>query len=651
MREILWKPSEKFARHSHMYEFMKWVNSAYQQNFENYHQLWEWSVTEIEDFWKAVWDYFDVQYEGNYDRILTDEQMPGQSWFQGTYLNYASHIFKNSNDAEPAIIYKCENNKTRSLSWEEMEYRVARLQQYLIDQGVGKGDYVVGYLANTPHASIAFLATVGLGAIWSCCSPDFGVDSVVARFEQLKPKVLLAIDGYVYNEKVFDKRDEVRKIRQKISSIRSLVWARNINLAETCESGECFWEQALDNDNTKITLESLPFDHPLWVLYSSGTTGQPKAIVHSHGGNLLEHLKYHGLHNNTKKGERFFWYTTTGWMMWNYLHASWLMGATVVLYDGSPSLSKLDVLWEYAAEIGIHHFGTSAPFLVACKKRGVNPSQHDLRELVSIGSTGAPLPPEAFDYVYEKIKRDVWLCSMSGGTDVCTAFVGGNPLLPVRRGEIQCRALGCALYAWDENGQEVIGDMGEMVITKPMPSMPIHFMNDPGNKRYLDSYFDMYPGIWRHGDWVEIEEHGGLVIHGRSDATLNRHGIRIGTAEIYNVLNKIDGLKDALIVNIEKENGDHFMPLFVVAENGLSESLIKTIKTQLRKQCSPRHVPDAIEEIRQVPRTISGKKMEAPVKKILMGRPIEKAINKDAMQNPESVDFFVRYAENINVKS
>ena len=651
MREVLWKPSKEFMHNSHMHVFMRWVNEEYNSSFENYDDLWNWSVQNKEQFWEAVWNYFKVDHEGEYKEVVSGKEMPGQKWFDGTQLNYAAHVFRQSNDERPAIIYKCENDTTRTLSWKEVKERVARLQKYLKDQGVEQGDYVVGYLANSPHASIAFLATVGLGAIWSCCSPDFGVDSVVARFEQLKPKILLAIDGYVYNEKIYDKRKEVRTIRDKIPSIRSLVWARNINSAESCELEECFWNKALDNQETEVVLRPVAFEHPLWVLFSSGTTGQPKAIVHSHGGNLLEHLKYHAFHNNTKRGERFFWYTTTGWMMWNYLHASWLLGATVVLYDGSPSLSKLDVLWEYAAEIGIHHFGTSAPFLVACMKRAVQPSKHDLSALVSIGSTGAPLPPEAFDYVYNQIKSDVWLCSMSGGTDVCTAFVGGNPLLPVRKGEIQCRALGCALYAWDENGEQVLGDMGEMVITEPMPSMPVRFINDPGNKRYLDSYFDMYPGIWRHGDWVEIEEHGGLVIHGRSDATLNRHGIRIGTAEIYNVLNKFDEIEDALIVNLERENGDHFMPLFVVAKQGLTEQLLKKIKLQLRKQCSPRHVPDAIEETDQIPRTISGKKMEAPVKKILMSRPVEKSINKDAMQNPESVEFFVRYAESINAES
>ncbi|HKK88135.1 MAG TPA: acetoacetate--CoA ligase [Saprospiraceae bacterium] len=648
MREVLWKPSKEFMQNSHMFVFMQWVNTKYKKSFQDYDDLWQWSVNEKEQFWEAVWNYFDIDYEGDYEKVVSGGQMPNQKWFEGTKLNYAAHIFRQSNDNEPAIIYKCENNQKRELSWRDLREQVARLQAYLKEQGVDQGDYVAGYLANSPHASIAFLATVGLGAVWSCCSPDFGVDSVVDRFEQLKPKVLLAIDGYVYNEKIYDKRKEVRAIRDKIPSIKSLIWARNINSAASCEEGECFWEEALDNQQTEVLTRRVPFDHPLWVLYSSGTTGQPKAIVHSHGGNLLEHLKYHAFHNNTKRGERFFWYTTTGWMMWNYLHASWLLGATVVLYDGSPSLSKLDVLWEYASEAGIHHFGTSAPFLVSCMKRGVRPSRHDLSALVSIGSTGAPLPPEAFDYVYSQIKRDVWLCSMSGGTDVCTAFVGGNPLLPVRRGEIQCRALGCALYAWDENGEEVIGDMGEMVITEPMPSMPVRFLNDPGNKRYLDSYFDMYPGIWRHGDWVEIEPHGGLVILGRSDATLNRHGIRIGTAEIYNVLNKIEELKDSLIVNLEKENGDHFMPLFVVTKNGLTPELVKKIKLELRKQCSPRHVPDVIEETQQIPRTISGKKMEAPVKKILMGRPLEKSINLDAMQNPESVDFFVHYAGSLS---
>ncbi len=648
MTKPLWVPKPEDVKDANVSKFMTWLNESKAHNFEQYEDLYDWSVEHIDAFWQAVVDYFEIDdLQGDYP-VVTGDKMPNIKWFNGAKTNYVKYVFRHSNDRDPAIIYTGERQKIKSLSWAELESRVARFQEFLRNEGVEKGDCVVGYMANIPHASVAFLATVGIGATWACCSPDFGSESVVDRFQQLNPKIMVAVDGYSYNNKIYDKRNEVRDIRSQLPSISKIVWTNNVDTELSNKENELGWQEAIDNDATEVLMVPVEFDHPLWVLFSSGTTGKPKAIVHGHGNNLLEHLKYHAFHNDTKPGERFFWYTTTGWMMWNYLHASWLLGATVVLYDGSPALSSLDILWDFAEKVKITHFGTSAPYLVACMKRGITPSNHDLSHLRSIGSTGAPLPPAAFDYVYEKIKKSIWLCSMSGGTDVCTAFVGGLPTLPVYEGEIQVRALGCALEAWNDEGEPVINEVGEMIIKKPMPSMPVRFLNDPENRRYLSSYFEMYQGIWRHGDWVKINDRGGLVILGRSDATLNRHGIRIGTSEIYNALNKLDFIKDSLIINIEKEDGGHFMPLFVQLESGvLNDEKIRSIKNTLRKDCSPRHVPDEIIQIEDIPRTISGKKMEAPIKKLMMGISMDKAINRDAMQNPEIIDFFMDYAKQL----
>ena len=653
---ILWKPSE-LRLDSGLTLFKNWLSVEKKLHFPDYEALHDWSVKEVAEFWRCLYEYFDVIDHGS-PKIIMSGDMPGTRWFEGSYVNYAEHLLRNSQKHRPAIIHQSEiDNLAAEISWDELIEKVAAFQQYLINEGVQKGDRVVAYLPNIPEATIAFIATVGLGAIWSSCSPDFGMNSVFDRFEQIQPKVLIACDGYTYNGKPYDKSEEVLSLAGRLNGLTTLVWVSWLNknfdypTATSYPFSQIHWKDA--NVFTKKTphYERVEFNHPLWVLYSSGTTGKPKAITHSHGGILLEHLKYMAFHNDVQKGERFFWYSTTGWMMWNFTQAALLMGATIVLYEGSPSYPDLERLWAFADRVGINHFGTSAPYLIACMQRKLDvKGKFELESLRSIGSTGAPLPPEAFRYVYSDIKTDVWLASMAGGTDVCTAFVGGNPDQVVIEGEIQCIALGCDMEAWDENGSRVVNALGEMVIKTPMPSMPIFFWNDKDNEKLKDSYFSHYPGVWRHGDWIKITDRGSLIIYGRSDATLNRQGVRIGTAEIYSAISKIDEVQDAIIVNIEYEDGRHFMPLFVVMKDGilLNEEIANKIKTQLKSDYSPRHVPDEIHQIQEIPYTISGKKMEAPVKKILLGMDISSSLSKDSMRNPKSLDFFIDFRKKLN---
>ena len=650
--KILWQPNQNLIDNSHINKFIKWLAEEKKLKFEDYNTLWDWSVEEYERFWQLIVEYFNIELKGDYHRVCKGT-MPRASWFEGTSVNYAYHVFRNENHLHPAIIFSNETGDYYELSWKELRQKVASFARYLKSIGVGVGDRVTAFLPNVPEATIAFLATNSLGAIWSSTSPDFGVDSVVDRFAQIEPKVFIAVDGYTYNGKPYDKTDVVEEIKSKLPTVEKLILLKYLNKEKTYPAlGDYIdIEECMKEENIELVFEDVPFEHPIWVLYSSGTTGLPKAITHSVGGVLLEHYKYLAFHNDVHPGERFFWYSTTGWMMWNFVQASFLMGATVVLYEGGAAFPDINSLWKFAEKAGINHFGTSAPFIVACMKAGIKPKDIcDLSRLRSISSTGAPLPPEGFDWIYENVKEDVWLASMSGGTDVCTAFVGGNPLWPVREGEIQCRALGAAVYAFDIDGRAVYDEVGEMVITKPMPSMPIYFWNDKDFTRYEDSYFAHYANVWRHGDWIKINSKTkGLVILGRSDATLNRHGVRIGTAEIYRAIDMVAEVKDSLIVNLELEGGKHFMPLFVIMNDGfeLDENVVNKIKTTLKKEYSPRHVPDEIIEVVDLPYTISGKKMEAPVKKILLGFDLKKAINIDSMRNPESVEFFIEFAKKI----
>ena len=539
------------------------------------------------------------------------------------------------------------------VSWGELQNKTAALAAGLRAMGVERGDRVAAYLPNIPEAVVGLLACASIGAVWSSCSPDFGAGSVVDRMQQIEPKVLLAVDGYRYGGKDYDRKDVVAKLQQEIPTIQQTVLLPYIAEDPETKSLEnvVMWEDLLsEHEGAELSFEQVPFDHPFWVLYSSGTTGLPKAIVQSQGGILLEHLKKTVLHMDLGPGDRFFWFTTTGWMMWNLVVGGLLSGATAVLYDGNPGYPDMNVLWKFAEKTGMTCFGTSASYLTACMKAEIEPGKDfDLTNLESIGSTGSPLPPEGFEWVYEHVKEDVWLFSTSGGTDMCTAFVGGVPLLPVRAGELQARALGARVEAFDENGNPVIDEVGELVITEPMPSMPIYFWNDPEGERYRESYFDVYPGVWRHGDWIKVKDDGSCVIYGRSDSTINRGGVRMGTSEIYSAVDKVDEVEESLVVDVPKSGGNSFMPLFVVLKEGidLDDDLKASIKSSIKDNASPRHVPNEIFAVPDIPKTLNGKKLEVPVKKILSGTPPEKAASKESLSNPDSLDHFVEVAREI----
>ena len=643
----LWTPSDVIKNASNLTRYQDWLTREKNLSFRSYDELWDWSVNSNSEFWQSILEYFEIAYSGNFDNVMTGS-MPKTKWFDGIRLNYAEHVFRNSTTEHPAIIFRSENKEKSAISWKELEAKVASFQQYLISKGITEGDRVAAYLPNIPEAIIAFLAVCGLGAVWSSTSPDFGTSSVIDRIAQIKPKLFIAVASYRYGGKEFDKSDTIAEILKAIPSISHIVFADEpVKNIATNGTETILWKDIPTSINQEIVFERVAFNHPIWVLYSSGTTGLPKAITHSQGGILLEHLKYLKLHNDIKPGDRCFWYTTIGWMMWNYIQSSLLCQGTVVLYDGSPAYPDINALWEYAEEAKINHFGISAGYIVANMKAGISPGKdYNLVHLKSIGSTGSPLPDEAFSWIYKEVKSDIWLASISGGSDVCSAFVGGNPLLPVYRGEIQSRALGCSLHSFDENGNAIINKMGEMVITKPMPSMPIYFWGDENDKKYRDSYFSMYPGIWRHGDWTEITTQGGVKIYGRSDSTLNRGGVRIGTAEIYRAVHTIPEVADCMVVYLDKDELD-FMPLFVKLKPNtpLSEDLMIRIKNSIRTAFTPRHVPDKILEVTDIPYTISGKKMETPIKRILMGAAPKDVINKDSMRNPEALGQYVEFAD------
>lgn len=632
---LLWTPSADRIERAAITAFARTQGLS-----GDYDELWRWSVDDIERFWASVWDYFEV--DGDYERVLGSRQMPGAEWFPGTEVSFAAHIFRGKADSAVAIRHASEIRELAELSWGELREQTARIRAGLIGLGVEPGDRVVAYLPNIPETIAAFLACASLGAVWSSAAPEFGARSVIDRFAQIEPKVMLAIDGYRYGGKDFDRGATVSEIAAGIPSLEKVV-----RLGYLDGSG---WQDGfLGPTDSALEFERLPFEHPLWILYSSGTTGLPKAIVHSQGGILLEHLKKMHLHLDAQPSDRVFWFTTTGWMMWNFLVGVLLTRASIVLFDGNPGHPGLERLWDLAAEAAITTFGTSAAFLSSCMKEGVEPAAgRNLSALQAVGSTGSPLSPEGFNWVYAKLGADTWLFSTSGGTDVCTAFVGGVPTLPVYVGELQGRSLGAALESWDEDGHPQVGEVGELVLTEPMPSMPIFFWDDPEGSKLREAYFDHYPGVWRHGDWIEITERGTAIIYGRSDSTINRGGVRMGTSEIYRAVLSIPEITDALVIDLPRESQENLMPLFVVLREGaeLDDELIGRIARRVREDCSPRHVPNEVHRIDEVPRTLSGKALEIPVKRILMGTAPEQAVSRESLANPVALDYFIAAAQN-----
>jgi acetoacetyl-CoA synthetase len=641
---VLWSPPEDARARTRVGHYLEWLAAHRDLRFDDYQALWQWSVEDLEGFWGSLADYFDVDFDAPPRSVLDSLHMPGASWFPGSRLNWAQHALRlrGRGDQDVVVLAHSESRPEQHLTAAQLRDSVARVRAGLIGLGIAPGDRVAAYLPNIPEAVIALLATASIGAVWSSCAPEFGTRSVIDRFGQIDPSVLLTIDGYRYAGKPVDRTGEVAAIRAALPSLKATVAIPYLADAPAVP-GAMPWDE-LAAQSGDLAFAPVPFNHPLYVLFSSGTTGLPKPIIHGHGGILLEHLKIHALHHDLGPDARFFWYTTTGWMMWNYLVSGLLVDSTIVLYDGSPSHPDLMGLWRLASETETTCFGASAPFLMACRKADLRPGREvDLSRLRSIGSTGSPLPAEGFRYVYEAFGSDVQLASVSGGTDVCTAFVGASPLVPVWEGEISCRHLGCRVEAFDPDGRSLVGEQGELVITAPMPSMPVGFWHDPDDSRYRAAYFSDFPGVWRHGDWITITERGSCVISGRSDATLNRGGVRIGTAEFYAVVESFPDVADSLVVHLE--DGDRLI-LFVALRPGrvLDDTLRSRLTAELRASLSPRHGPDQIVAVPSIPRTLSGKKLEVPVKRILTGTPPDVAASRGSLANPESLDAFVALA-------
>jgi len=651
--DLLWTPGPEWIRRANVTAFTEWLARERGQRFADYAALWRWSVEDLEGFWGALWDYFHIEASVPYTRVLGRRSMPGAEWFPGARLNYAQHVLRRESAGGEVLLHVSETRPLSALSWDTLGNRVRTLATELRARGVVPGDRVVAWMPNIPETMTAMLAATAIGATWACCSPDFGERGTLDRLAQLSPKVLFCIDGYRYGGKSFDRRAELRRIAASLPSLEHVVYLPYLNPDDDALPlpNAVHWQTLLGRGAVtaaQFQYAQVPFDHPLWTLFSSGTTGLPKPIVHGHGGILLEILKNGTFHFDLHPGERVFYFTTTGWMLWNFLTGTPLTGAVPVLYDGHPAYPTPDVLWKMADEAGVVTFGASPTYVDQLSRSGIVPRErYKLSALRTVNLAGSPATPESMAWFYRNVKQDLWVANGSGGTDCCTGFVGGVPTLPVRAGEIQAPSLGVSAKAYNASGESVIDEVGELVLTEPMPSMPLRFWNDPDDQRYLETYFQEYPGIWRHGDFFRINAQGGSFVLGRSDATLNRYGIRMGTAEIYRTLGLLPQVQDALIVNLDLPEGGFFMPLFVkLAPDATLDAALETkIRDTLRREYTPRHVPDKIYQVPAIPYTLTGKKMEVPVRRILMGVAPEKAANRSAVADPGALDFFIDYVQ------